>query len=1108
MERLLLELYKKNIKVNLDNGNLKLNIPKGIDAKDILEEVKKNKENLIAFINNRIQLNTNFKTIEPTQIKDYYVLSSAQKRLYFLYEFDKLSLAYNMPQTAKLKGVLDKNRLNNVFKNLITRYEILRTNFIIVNDEPVQQVLDSIDFEIEYFNATETEISQIIQKFIRPFNLNKDPLLRVGLIHLSNKEHLLILDMHHIITDGVSNGILIKAFMSLYNHDSLPDLRIQFKDYAEWQQSDEQQEQILKQKDFWLNQFNKETSVINLPIDFKRPKSKNYEGTSIGFELSKEKSNQLKLISERTNSTMFMTILSIYYILLNKITNQEDIIIGTAVAGRKHFDLEDLIGMFVNTLPLRNYPKVDLSFNMFLETVKSVTLECFENQIYPYESLLDELNIERDTSRNPLFDVFFSYQNFEEPELSIPGLTLSPYNSGHIDSKFDISLNVIEHNEKLFLGIEYSTELFKKEKIESIIGYFNKIVDAVIENRDVKIGDIDVLSEDEKHQLLFDFNNTKVIYPNDKTIINLLEEQVIQNGSKKALFCKNQSLTYDQLNVEVNQLSNYLIHSKGVKINDVIGIYTDRSCKMIIALLAVLKSGATYVYLDSEYPSERINTIIEESQLKLIVSNLSNEMITINSKIDCVEINNTELKSNKKNDKNPSIDINANDAAYVIYTSGSTGVPKGIIIEHSSLFDYCMTFKNHFSISNEDVIIQQSSLSFDTAIEEIFPALISGASIVILPSGGRDIDYMIKTITQYKATVLSTTPLVLNELNKHTESLVSLKVIISGGDLLLPNHVNNFIGKLPIYNTYGPSESTVCITYNKIEKLSQVSYIGKPIANREVFIINKNGVLCPSSVPGELCVSGKGLARGYLNNDLLTNDKFFENVHIDGTRMYRTGDLAKWLPDGSIAFLGRMDKQLKIRGYRVELGEIESQLILYSEVKESIVIDKEINGNKCLVAYYTSEKPIKEIVLREHLIQTLPEYMIPTYYVHLTKLPVTKNGKLDTKELPNFDSSRKDVYVKSNNETEEKLMQIWSEILNLEYNNISANISFFELGGNSLKAVFLINKLERLFNIKISLREIFNNSTIQSMAKIIEVHLCINDENKHEESAKTNKVII
>ena len=1096
MEGLLFKLYEKNIKVNLENGNLKLNIPKGFDVSEVLVEVKKNKEDLIAFIGQRVQLNTNFKTIEPSITKSHYVLSSAQKRLYFLYEFDKDSLAYNMPQAVKLEGNLDKHYLSKVFRQLISHYEIFRTRFIVVDEEPVQQILDDINFELECFDASDAEVSQILQEFIRPFDFGKDSLIRVGLIKISDNEHILILDIHHIITDGVSNGILMKAFMSLYSNESLPDLRLQFKDYAEWQQSEEQQKEIIKQKYFWLNHFEEEATAIELPTDFKRPVVKNYDGNILEFELSQDETLQLKLINERARSTMFMTILSIYYVLLNKITNQEDITIGTAVAGRQHTDLEGLIGMFVNTLPMRNYPKGDLGFMEFLENVKTVTLGCFDNQSYQYESLLDELKIERDTSRNPLFDVLFSYQNFEEPELSMLGLKISSYDRGHTDSKFDISLTVVEDNEQLFLTFEYSTELFKKETIERFIAYFHKIVVAVIKDVDIKISKIDILSDKDKVQLLQEFNPGMTDYPHYNNIISLFESQAIKTPDNIALRYDDREMTYAELNAKVTNFSEYLREHKALEEGELVGVLLEREEFLIPSLFGILKAGGAYVPIDVNLPIERIKTIIKDSQIKTLITRGKYLQTYMPQSLEIVDLDKAMPSIMGQQSSGSQAKVNNNDLAYVIYTSGSTGTPKGVMIEHGSLLNIVQSMDSRYPLKETDSYLLKTTYSFDVSVAELFGWFHSGGSLTLLPSGAeKDPMKIVSAIEKNKITHISFVPsmfsVFMDTVQKEgTDKINSLKYLFLAGEALSKEIVTRFYSlntAIALENIYGPTEATIYSSSYSTRNLKDAIKvpIGKPLDNVNMYILDQGNNLQPIGVPGELCIGGRALARGYLHNAELTAEKFIQVARLPEERIYKTGDLVRWEPDGNIEYLGRIDNQVKIRGFRIELGEIESQLSRIHNVEQSAVELKEKDGDKYLVAYYESAKEIDPAELKRRLSEKLPEYMLPSYYVHLESFPLTSSGKLSRKHLPDPEIKKGEDHMAPSNKIEKKLVEIWSEVLKLDKELISVNRSFFELGGHSLKAMVLVNKIAKELEIDLTLREIFDKDKIGSLSDYI-----------------------
>ena len=1028
-----------------------------------------------------------YASITKAEPKAYYALSPTQKGMYFLHEYDRLSLAYNMPRVIKLEGGLNNEKLVWVFNKLIERHEIFRTSFEMINGEPAQVIADEVNPEIEYFQAKEAEVRPIMEKLIRPFDLQKAPLLRVGVVEINPQVHFLMVDIHHIIMDGTSYGILIKEFAALYSNETLPPQKLQYKDYTAWQQGEARADEIKKQNNFWVQEFSDGIPTLELPTDFTRPLVQSHEGSTIDFNINTEETRKLKSIAEAEGATLYMALLTVYNIMLAKLSGQDDIVVGTSIASRNHDDLKNILGLFLDTLPLRNYPKPDISFKNFLKEIKSKTLRCFDNHAYDYEAVANQLNIKRNVSHNAFFDVMFMVQNHERSELIIPGLMLQSYSRKGMESKFDLTLTATEYDGQIFLSLEYCTRLFRRETIERFIVYFKKILSTILSDANTKISSIEIITEKEKHQILYEFNPEKVLYSEDKTIVDLFEEQVKINGTRQAILFKGNVLTYEDLNSKVNQVSRYLIDHKRVRSEDVIALYFNRSAEMIIALLAVLKAGASYLPIDPNYPISRVNDILTEAQIKIILSNTDDNNLT-DLPFDVIHLDKEHNRIRKYSGFDPHVEINSDALAYIIYTSGSTGYPKGIQIEHKSLLDYAQTFKTYYSITKNDKVIQQSSLTFDTAVEEIFPALISGALIIVMPNGGSDIDDIVQAVKNEKATVLSTTPLVLNELNGHADHLKNLRVLISGGDILLPGYINNLIQKYALYNTYGPAESTVCITYNKIEKWDHAQIIGKPIRNRKVFILNGTGGLCPVSVKGEICVSGIGLARGYVSNITLTNEKFIVNPHIPDERMYRTGDLGRWLPDGNIEFLGRIDNQVKIRGFRIELSEIEIQLSEHHLIDEAVVAVKEKNEIKYLVAYYVSDTEIDATDITNFLQEKLPDYMVPANFVHLQRLPLTSSGKIDKKSLPDVDPTDflENKYVAPRTEIEMRLVEIWRKYLGVERIGIQDN--FFMLGGHSLSAMRIVAAVKNEMNVHIPIKTIYKLSTVVLIAQWIELN--------------------
>lgn len=1027
-------------------------------------------------------------SIPKAEQQAYYPLSSAQKRMYFLYEYDKESLVYNMPEFIHMGGNLDAEKLTQVLNQLIERHASLRTSFELIGEEVLQKVADKVDFQLERYTATESELSDVLSGFIRPFDLGKAPLFRAALLARPSdhpeQDFLLLIDMHHVISDGVSLQVLTEEFTALYNGKNLPLPELQYTDYASWQQSESQQAKILAQQEYWLSQFEETAPVLELPMDFPRSLEQSFEGRIYHFEIGKEETEGLRKIAQESGSTLFMVLLSVFNILLAKLSNEDDIVVGTVVAGREHVQLQQMIGMFVRTLALRNYPQADLSFLEFLEQVKQSSLAAFENQAFPYEELVDLLQIPRNTGRNPLFDVFFTYESIEHTAEEMAQIDTQYVDNKHIVAKFDVSLTAVEAQENLFLNFEYAIELYKRETIERFAQYFKQIISSVFASPKTLLKEIDIVSEQEKEKLLFEFNRAAEENPRDATVIKLFEERARLNPADLAITCQGQSMSYTELNVRVNQLAHYLLSVEKIGKNEVIALYLKRSPAMIIAALATLKVGASYIPLDPKLPYDRISSILEEADTKCLISDLEASSI-FSTAVSVINLETEKEKLECLGTENIELAIEPSQLAYIIYTSGSTGKPKGIQIEHHSLLDYALTFKEHFFLNSEDKVVQQASFSFDIAVEEIFPALISGASILILPEGGLNIPDMLTRIKEEKASILSTTPLVLNELNQHRENLESLRVIISGGDLLLPSYVDNLLPTHNIYNTYGPTEATVCISYHKIRTQADVQLIGKPIRNRSVYILNKQDQLCPISVPGEICVSGPGLARAYVNNEKLSREKFVANPFEAGTRMYRTGDLGRWLANGDLEFLGRIDHQVKIRGFRIELGEIEQCLLEYKAIEEAVVL---VFGeeDKYLVAYYVSDQSLPPSDLRSYLGQNMPDYMIPAYFQHLDQLPVNTNGKVNRKALPKVEIGAGENYQKAESNTEKALLKIWVKVLKLNPDQISVNQSFFELGGHSLRATVMVNQVANRLGVNLPLKEVFARQSIAELALFID----------------------
>ena len=1128
-----------------------------------------------------------YASIKRVEKKEYYPLSSAQKRLYILQQMELESIAYNMPQIITLSDKPDIKRLEETFIKLIERHENLRTSFHMVDHQPVQKIYDMVEFKIEYYEKTVNDqwslvINQenppqspdltysrqdITRHFESPFDLKHAPLVKVGIVTTGEEKYVLIVVMHHIISDALSHQILVTDFMAIYEDKRLPPLRLQYKDFSEWQNSEKKKKNIKQQEAYWLKEFSDEIPVINLPLDYPRPVIQSFAGNTVSFEIGQPETQSLKSNARLEGVTLFMMLLTITNIWLARLSSQEDIVIGTPVAGRRHADLEKIIGMFVNTLALKNYPGGENNFRDFLNQVKQVTLESFENQEYQFEDLVENVAVKRDASRNPLFDIMFTYQgsegemsgdkdsNEQTPGAGRPGpgkLEENRENERTGTSKFDIVLNALERDNQLFFTVGYCTKLFKNETIQRFCLYFKTIVSAVVKEPDIKLKHIEIIPEREKKQLLEHFNDTKAEYPENKMMHQLFEEQAGRAGDRIAVIGMGHgawgmgrkagngtmSITYKELNERAHQLA-HLLREKGVQPGTIVSIIAERSMEMILGIYAVLKAGGAYLPIDPEYPEDRIEFMLADSGTKVLLASPGTQA-KVKAKVKAEErsigiIDSSDLFSSSTLTLTSTCQVSPANLAYILYTSGSSGKPKGVMVEHRSMVNVLTALQNQYPVKEFHTYLFKTSYVFDVSITELFGWFWEGGRLIILEKDGeKDPLLIMDTIKKECVTHINFVPSMFDVftgwLTPHTiGQLSSLKYIFLAGEALLPIMVNKFKkldNKIRLENIYGPTEAAIYVTQYPLSQWegSESIPIGKPLSNIRLYILNQHDFCQPIGIPGELCISGICLGRGYLNQPELTAEKFdgdFQDDRDDqdkkgpaargnskekergtgkysftslplypSTSLYRTGDLARWLPDGNIQFLGRSDQQVKIRGYRIELGEIESYLLKHIEVKAAAVLARDDHdGNKYLCAYIvpcneTREKePAFLSQLKNYLSQSLPGYMIPAYFMRVESIPLTSTGKINRKALPVPGIIRGLDYMPPGNELEEKIVTLWSEVLGLEKENISITANFFELGGHSLKAVVLISRAHKVLNVRIPLAEFFKSPTIKGLSQ-------------------------
>ncbi|MCY8217765.1 amino acid adenylation domain-containing protein, partial [Bacillus haynesii] len=1025
--------------------------------------------------------------IQKAREKEYYRTSPAQQRMYMLSMLENERGAYHIPMALLVEGRINVIQLENALKTFLQRHEILRTGFEIQNNELIQKIYENVEFRLEYecLDASITDqhalmeiTSRYCKESIKPFDLSRPPLMRAKLIKIDDIRHILVMNFHHIISDGVSQGILMNEILELYSNEPLPEVSVQYKDYVEWNHTFNQSDAMKKQEAYWLDVYRDIPSKLDFPYDYKRHHIDTFEGSSVFLEMGQELSDHIRKLAKHTGTTLYTVMLSAYYVLLNKYTNQTDIVVGTAAAGRLHPDLQDVFGVFVNTLALRNEVDTSNSFKEFLQQTKERTIAAFDNSEYPFDDLIRKLNGVRESNRNPLFDTMFVLEDARMFTKQKGDVKLSPIIFELDNAKFDMIFNVLDFEQKIVLNIEYSTSLFKEETIQKIAEDYFRILEEVSENRDVALYQIDMISRQEKRTLLESFNHTKTAYPKGKAIHQLFEEQAKRIPDHTAVVFEDQKLTYRQLNEKANQVAR-LLREKGVKPDTLVGIMMERSSDMITAILGVLKAGGAYLPIDPEYPLERMRYMAFDSQVKVIISDVPLAKGLTAESIELIHMDDERIAGQDRSDID---NVNqSGDLAYVIYTSGSTGKPKGVMIEHQSLINLCRWHQSCFEVGQNDNSSIYASISFDAFVWELFPYITAGATVHVLNQETRlDVEKLNRYFHDHHITIsFLPTPVCeqFTALDNH-----SLRTLLTGGDKL-----NVFKEKsYQIVNNYGPTENTVVATSFPIDKSYQNIPIGKPIDNVKVYILNKDLQLCPLGASGELCIAGEGLARGYVNRPELTREKFIENPFVPGERMYRTGDLAKMLPDGNIQFLGRVDQQVKIRGYRIEPGEIENQLLKYEKIEEAAVLAREDGDHDpYLCAYVKTKKEVEPEKIRAFLKKSLPDYMIPQHFVQLDRLPLTVNGKVDKKSLPvpERSAAMDRRYEAPRDQMEEKLVSIWEEALGI--NKIGINSNFFEVGGHSLKAAALVSTIHKELNVKLPLRQIFETPTIKGLREYI-----------------------
>jgi amino acid adenylation domain-containing protein len=1066
--------------------------------------------------------NLQLSPIQPIPRDGNLPLSFAQQRLWFIDQLDPGNSVYNFPVALRLKGSLNLAALEQSLNEIVRRHETLRTTFSMVDGQPAQVIASSLTITLPIVDLTElpevereTEVQRlVVEEARRPFDLARGPLLRASVLKLADGEQVGLLTMHHIVSDGWSAGILIREMAALYqaycagSPSPLPELPIQYADFAHWQREWLQGAVLQRQLDYWKKQLEGSPPLLELPEDHPRPAVQTFRGGHQSLLLPKSIGSELTALSRREAATLFMTLLAAFKVLLHCYTRQDDLVVGTPVANRNRLEIEGLIGFFVNSLVLRTSLSGNPTFRELVRRVRKVCVDAYAHQDLPFERLVEELHIERDLSRNPLFQVMFVLQNASMHAVELPGLTLNPVIAEGGTTHFDLTLHIADTEQGLVETIAYNTDLFDADTITRMLAHFQTLLEAIVKDPDRHLSDLSLLTDTQRQQVLSGSHDIHRSYRPNLCIHQLFEAQVERTPDAVALVFEDEHLTYRELNIRSNRLAHSLRKS-GVGPEVPVGVCLERSLEVVISLLAILKAGGVYLPLDPAYPKQRISFMLEDSRASVLLTqkSLIQGLPEHCARVVCLDSDGEAIA--QESSENQASSSESENLAYIIYTSGSTGQPKGVLVSHGSIAEHCRDAEKYYELKPTDRVLQFASMSFDLSLEQILPTLIAGARLVVVGKEVWRASEFHSKAAEFGLTVVDLPTGYWQELVHEwaicPEPVLSTqyRLFLVGGDTMLPEVLSlwqrTLLRSVRLINAYGPTEATITATafeatsnFGETGKFHRVP-IGRPLANREIYILDRHCNPVPIGVPGELHIGGRSLARGYLNRPDLTADRFIPDPFstVAGARLYKTGDLARHLPDGNIEYIGRTDHQVKIRGFRIELGEIEAALAQHPSVRQAIVsAQQDIHGEKRLVAYVVRDREHEHAPttndLRSFLKDKVPEYMVPSVFMLLDFLPTMPNGKLDRGALPKPDQTRPEMgktFVGPRDALELQLTSLWEEVLNIRPIGVTDN--FFELGGHSLLAVRLFALIDKRLGKRLPLAALFRGATIEGLADIV-----------------------
>ncbi len=1049
-----------------------------------------------------------FKQIDSISEQESYEISDGQKRLWVISQFEEASTAYNIPYHAEL-DIEDIDSFKRAIYAVVDRHEILRTVFKNNQNNELRQwvlTLAELDFKVDYLDYSKNDAPRVAaERYINTdsyiaFDLFHGPLLRTSILKLEENQYILYFNMHHIISDGGSMQILERDVFELYNafkndtKSELPKLKIQYKDYAAWSLNQINIKNQEKSNAFWHNKLIGELPIIDLPTNKVRPKLKTYNGNSFGMYLSKDTCDLLKTFIDNNGGSLFMALTAVFKVLLYRYTHQEDLIIGTVIDGRDHIDLKNQIGYYINSLALRSKMNSNEKFVSFYNRLKEDTINAYEYKEYPFNRLVEKLNIKRDTSRNAIFDVTLVFQNMgENSDTDWVTKEDTIIDEGVQPAKYDLSLTFEEFGNQIYFNVLHNTDVYQSDMIQGLMLHFKQLLPEILTKDEISYYEIPFLNVEEKKTLLHDFNleNERSAKLNiEGTVLDLFAEQVQKTPDDIAIKHGAKSVTFKELDILSNQLARCIVTEHNIESGDFVGILLDRNEMYVLSILGILKAGAVYVPIDPNYPNHRKEFMASDAVIRLMISDTSymfevdffeGDLLAIDVEFDPKEYSQNQLNK-----------ITPKSNAYVIYTSGSTGRPKGVLVSHKNLYSSIAARNQYYDFVPSFLLVP--SFSFDSSIAVLWEALTRGSELHLVSDKDlKDPSIITSIICNQKIASILCVPSYYNFIIKYLkDQKFNFKRIVLAGEALEKELVEKHyqISSALLYNEYGPTENTVWATVAPIPEDIDKITIGTPIANTKVLLLDAYNNLVPHGVTGEICLFGEGIAQGYINQEKITNERFIDNIYEPGGKMYKTGDYGRWLPDGRIEFIGRQDDQIKIRGYRIETGEIESVLKQKESIDAAIVIAQKFDrDNKELTAYIISNQEENTSNLRTFLSDKLPDYMVPHHYIQLESFPLNANGKIDKKALPNpkgIEMEPATRYVAPENEIEKTLIEIIALHLNKDKEKVGVEDNFFDLGADSLKIVNILSDINKALDINLKVLALFENSNVKELMKLFD----------------------